>query len=51
MDNFALPGAAVQRIEWFVEVLEAGISWHRCESIITLILALSRLQVFEQPAQ
>jgi hypothetical protein len=32
-------------------VLEARISWHRCESIVKLILDISSFQVFEQPVQ
>jgi len=51
MDLFTMPGAAFQRNEWFRDVLDAWISWHRCESIVKLILNRSRLQVFEQPVQ
>jgi hypothetical protein len=51
IDLFTLRGATVQRIEWFEEVLEAGISWYQFESIVQLILALSRFRVFEPPMQ
>ena len=50
-DLFAFPGAAVQWMERFREVLEARISWHQCESIVKLILVISSFEVFEQPVQ
>jgi len=46
-----LPGAAFQLIEWYREVLEGGISWHRCESFLQWILDISSVQVIEHPVQ
>jgi hypothetical protein len=50
-DLFTLPGATLQCIEGFVEVVEAGISSHRCESIVRLILDISGFRLFQQPVQ
>jgi len=51
MDLFTLPGATFQSIEWFRAVLQPGISWHQCESIVKLILEISSFHVFEQPVE
>jgi hypothetical protein len=51
MDHLTLPGATFEGIEWFGELLEAGIFWHQCESIVKLILDISSLQVFQLPVQ
>ena len=50
-DLITLPGHVFPSIDWFSEVLEAGISQPGCELIVKLILDISSFQVFEQPVQ
>jgi hypothetical protein len=51
MDLCALLGAPLEQMEWFREVMEDGISWHQCESIVQPIRDISIFQVFEKPAE
>jgi hypothetical protein len=46
-----LPDAPFQKIETLGEMLCAGKLWHRCESIVSLILDISCCEGFEQPVK